>query len=70
MDEAKLDSAIADLLREEELEDPEPKPKSAKALALFPELPDQAEMDKEAQKRDSSLSASLRQKWAGLRGAA
>jgi len=66
LDEAKLDSAIADILREEEPEEPEP----AQTQSVFPELPDQAEMDEEVQPQDSGLAATLRQKWAELRGAA
>ncbi|WP_170350557.1 hypothetical protein [Ruegeria atlantica] len=70
LDEAKLDSAIADLLREDEPEDPEPEVKSTKAPAVFPELPQQAEMDEEVETKDSGLGATLRQKLAELRGAA
>ncbi len=70
LDEAKLDSAIADLLREEEIEDPEPAAELAKPQAIFPVLPQQAEMDEEVQPRDSGLAATLRQKWAELSGAA
>ncbi|WP_170402547.1 hypothetical protein [Ruegeria arenilitoris] len=70
LDEAKLDTAIADLLREEESEDPEPAAEPAKPKAAFPVLPEQAEMDEEAQTRNSGLAATLRQKWAELSGAA
>ncbi|MEW2917985.1 hypothetical protein AB1A64_13005 [Ruegeria sp. ANG10] len=70
LDEAKLDSAIADLLREDESEDPEPEAKSTKAPTVFPELPQQAEMDEEVDTKDSGLGSTLRQKLAELRGAA
>ncbi|WP_170327121.1 hypothetical protein [Ruegeria arenilitoris] len=70
LDEAKLDSAIADLLREEESEEPEPAAEAAKPKMAFPILPEQAEMDEEVQHRNTGLAATLRQKWAELSGAA
>ena len=70
LDEAKLDSAIDDLLSEDEPEEPEPAAEPVKAHDAFPDLPEQAEMDEEVASQDKGLSATLRQKWAELRGAA
>ncbi|WP_420585105.1 hypothetical protein [Ruegeria sp.] len=70
LDEAKVDSAIADLLRDDEPEEPEPAAEPVKTHDAFPDLPDQAEMDEETAAQDTGLSATLRQKWAELRGAA
>ncbi|WP_170546341.1 hypothetical protein [Ruegeria arenilitoris] len=70
LDEAKLDTAIADLLREEESEEPEPAAEAAKPKAAFPILPEQAELDEEVQPCNTGLAATLRQKWAELSGAA
>ncbi|WP_037317017.1 hypothetical protein [Ruegeria halocynthiae] len=70
LDESKLDSAIADLLREEEPDEPEPEVGPEKTHTAFPELPEQAEIDEEVQSGEIGLATALRQKWAGLRGAA
>jgi hypothetical protein len=70
LDEAKLDMAIADLLKEEESEDPEPALDAAKPQTVFPVLPEQAEMDEVDHPRDTGFAATLRQKWAELSGAA
>lgn len=70
LDEAKLDTAIADLLREEESEDPEPAVETANPKAVFPVLTEQAEIDEELEPRGAGLTATLRQKWAELSGAA
>lgn len=69
LDEAKLDSAIADLFSEEESEEPEPADMPASAQVAFPELAEQEAVE-EALPTDSGLAATLRQKWAELRGAA
>jgi len=73
LDEAKLDSAIADLLSEESDEDPEPL-QSVEALArseqIFPELSGQDEIDDKASPQEGGLTATLLQKLAEFRGAA
>lgn len=66
MDEAKVDAAIADLLREEDPDEPEP----AKAKPDFPEVPEQAETDGQEKNRETGLAAAIRQKLAELSGAA
>lgn len=70
LDEAKVDAAISDLLREEEPEDPEPEGEPAKAQLSFPELPKQAEIDEKAEPKETGLGAAILQKLAELRGAA
>ena len=66
LDEAKLDSAIADLLSEEDPDEPEPAAVAPVTPAVFPELPRQEAMDEEDLPKDSGLAATLRQKWAEL----
>ncbi|WP_170762395.1 hypothetical protein [Ruegeria lacuscaerulensis] len=73
LDEDKLDSAIADLLREEADEEPEQQngaEAAARSEQVFPELPGQEEIDEQAAPQEIGFAASLLQKWADLRGAA
>ncbi len=70
LDESKLDSAIADLLQEEEREEPEPAEEAERVQRAFPELPEQAQIDEESRSQESGFTAVLLQKWAELRGAA
>ncbi len=66
LDEEKLDAAIADLLGEQAAED---KAEPSQRLE-FPDLKSQKEVSAQADAKEAGLSASLRQKWAELSGAA
>ncbi|WP_170385990.1 hypothetical protein [Ruegeria atlantica] len=66
LDETTLDTAIADLLQEDDSEALKP----VEVQATFPELPDQSQIDMQASSQEAGLTAVLLQKWAELRGAA
>ncbi len=73
LDEAKLESAIADLLSDEPDDKPEPlvsADDAARKEQVFPELPEQEDIEVDVSPQSSGLAATLIQKWAEIRGAA
>lgn len=70
LDEGQVDSAIADLLGAEMSSEQKSEPAESVASSVLPELPSQESMGEDLAGNDAGLTATLRQKWAELCGAA
>ncbi|WP_282152423.1 hypothetical protein [Ruegeria atlantica] len=70
LDEDQVDSAIADLLGAEMSSEQKSEPAESVASSVLPELPSQESMGEDLAGNDAGLTATLRQKWAELCGAA
>ncbi|CUH49300.1 hypothetical protein RUA4292_03496 [Ruegeria atlantica] len=70
LDEDQVDSAIADLLGAEMSSKQKSEPAESVASSVLPELPSQESMGEDLAGYDAGLTATLRQKWAELCGAA
>ncbi|WP_109312851.1 hypothetical protein [Ruegeria sp. AU67] len=70
LDENQVDSAIADLLGAEMPPEQKAAPGQSVAFSILPELLSQESMAEDSVDNDAGLTATLRQKWAELCGAA
>ncbi|WP_170562947.1 hypothetical protein [Ruegeria atlantica] len=70
LDEEQIDSAIADLLGAETPPENGAVQVEPAASLILPELPSQESLAEETSGNDAGLTATLRQKWAELCGAA